>query len=94
MEIEPVLRLHTRAKFGRYQGAQSICRLECLAHAVKYWVLPNKCEGRDVRQVTMENKLQENERRQRAIAVVAKKKDELMAALPLMSGVAKGYLSL
>lgn len=89
-----MLRLHKRANFGRYQGAQSICRLECLAHAVKYWVLPNTCEGGDVRQVAMENKLQERERRQRAIAVVTKKKDELMAALPLMPGAAKEYLSL
>lgn len=89
-----MLRLHKRAKFGRYQGAQSLCRLECLAHATKYRVLPNTCEGGDLRQVTTENELLERERRHRVIPVVTKKKDELMAALLLMPGVAKEYLSL
>lgn len=61
---------------------------------MKYWVLPNTCEGRDVRQVTTGNELLKRERRQSAIAVVTKKKDELLAALPLMPGVAKEYLYL
>lgn len=47
-----------------------------------------------MRQFTTENELQEREKRQRVIAAVTKKKDELMAALPLMPGVAKEYLSL
>lgn len=60
---------------------------------MKSRVLPNTCEGGNVRQVTTENELQDRERRQRQPAVVTKK-DELMAALPLMPGVAKEYLSL
>lgn len=56
---------------------------------MKYWVPPNTCEVGDGRQVTTENELHERERRQRATAVVTKKKDELMAALPLTPGVAK-----